>query len=106
MAFTLIGLDGIEIPFAEAFKPCGGTSHGLHTTSGYIVRKTYWPGQNRAHEDVAQFGRSEYGEALQSVHAVRAAQAKAITRHTPADDGTKGYGVIDTLYACGCRGMA
>ena len=68
-----------------------GHSHGLNTTSGYVVRRTFFG--DRIHEDAGTFGADGYMDALTRVRQVR-------------QEGHDGYAVIDTLYACGCRGQA
>jgi hypothetical protein len=69
-------------------------SHGLNTSTGYVVRRTFfgvW-----ANEDVATFeGATSYGQALELAREVRA---------EVREEGHEGHAVIDTLYACGCRG--
>jgi hypothetical protein len=65
--------------------------HGLRTTSGYVVRRTWFDG--RMHEDAGTFSANEYSQALQLAQAVREEQ------------GADGYAVIDHLYICGCRGL-
>jgi hypothetical protein len=94
LASTLIGLDGVERDFSAVFADVWTSirhGHGLNTTSGYVVRRTYFDGS--AHRDVVTLGAGQYGEALDCVQVVRTQQ------------GVTGHGVVDTLYSCGCRGM-
>jgi hypothetical protein len=68
-------------------------AHGLDTTSGYVVRRTFFDADT-VHEDAGTFtGDGAYLAALDRVREVRR-------------EGHDGYAVIDTLYACGCRGQA
>ena len=71
-------------------------AHGLNTVTGYIVVRTDWSdgAANLWREDVERFeGATSYVHALESVRNVRAS----------ADPSQ--YGVIDWLYACGCRSV-
>ena len=92
----IIGLDGIEREWAEVFaagEQTRGHAHGLDTTAGYIVRRTFF--DEREHEDVATInGRTNYEQALVAVREVRAEQTGM------------GYAVIDFVYECGCRSAA
>jgi hypothetical protein len=91
VATALIGLDGVKRDLTEATALCAG-SHGLNTTAGYIVRRTYFDGQ--AHADVhAFYGADGYSESLKTARSIREQQ------------GRNGYAVIDTVYDCGCRGL-
>lgn len=68
--------------------------HGLDTTTGFVVRRTFFD-DTKMHEDVETFlyadNPSAYLLALECVREARAGRRD-------------GYAVIDTLYACGCRG--
>lgn len=66
--------------------------HSLNTITGYVVRRTYF--DDRPHVDVAQFiGAHKYADAVERARAERTANPG-------------GYAVVDTFYACGCRGAA
>lgn len=93
MGFSLVGLDGVERSSDVVFAGGCRASHGLLTSAGYVVRRTFFARdgvRERAHEDVRFAG--DYGDAITAVRAVRV-------------EGHDGYGVVDTVYECGCRGM-
>ena len=98
MGFTLLGLDGESRDSSTVYSglSCGADSHGLNTIAGFMLRKTSLSGGQ--HEDVEQFdGDTSYGSAVEAKH-------RLLTRLHYGANGS--YAVIDTLYNCGCRGMA
>lgn len=90
MGATLIGLDGAERTFAEAFAKvdgCSGADHGLRTVAGYVLRRT----DGAAHEDIAEYhAATDYGAAREA--------ARDLAR-------AGGYAVVDWKYGCGCRAL-
>lgn len=66
-------------------------SLGLATISGYVVRRTFFGGDE--HRDEAIFtSPSDYGAAIE------------VARDIRAEPNHHGYAVVDPVYACGCRG--
>jgi hypothetical protein len=89
---------------APAIAEHGGHEHGLGTIVGYSVVETSWDDDQMSSVRRTQIavydGASAYGHAL--------AVAKAQRTHlqiAAREDGTslRGWCVVDTLYACGCR---
>lgn len=66
--------------------------HGTDTTAGYSIVLTDWSGATVTRYEVATTdGATSYGRALDLVRQLRSTCDKAQ------------YGVIDTIYECGCR---
>lgn len=87
MAFSIVGLDGIERELGSVIAQSCEMSHGLATIAGYILRET----TEAAQRDIGRFaGSTSYGAAIE--------------RRREIERGG-GRGVVDAVYACGCRGQ-
>jgi hypothetical protein len=83
----ITGLDGVTRDWDDVFATGHIAGLGLCTPVGYVVRRTYFPdvdGIRRPHEDVAEFGERQFGEAIDLCRAER--------------DHEGGYAVVDRIH--------
>ena len=93
MTLRIRTLTGELREWDEVFARCG-RAHSTDEIAGYVVRRTFPDEPHEAHEDVRSFGgATNYGDALACVERVRA-------------ESERSYGVIDFVYADGCRAAA